>query len=349
MAKKIVSKNAEERKVLAPVLIPNEPDSDGDIVTPEKIQQVHDIFNLNYRNIDVQHSLQNIGEIYTSYLLEQETTYDMTGETYPAGTWMMGVHVTNDQAWDLVKKGVLTGFSIMAVNPVIQENATKAEGDEQRTTLADLGTDWIVNAVSIVDQPAVQRSKWVAIKTAANKILDLFSLKSEAEKANDTTNTQEVTLPVTQEELTALIQQVCQQMIDAAMVKEDQEEQLEEQQEAAEEQTEMDPNAQPVAGKAEDIDAEKACNTKPKKAADATQADAVPDQNADNAQDQSELEQLKAQMDKMQQMMDALCAPATKSVGSKRIIGQDQVGEVQEEVKKSDEQRDSFGRVIKKR
>jgi hypothetical protein len=162
----IVMKSTPERKVFGPVLIPDKPDLDGDIVSAEKIRQVHDLFNEKYGNIDVQHSLQNVGKVYESYIAPTNLPFQVDGVqvVYPKGTWMIGVKVTDDQAWSLVEQDKLKGFSIMAVNPALKGNVSKSDGG--RVTLNDLGADWIVNAVSLVDTPAVPDSRYIVIKSA---------------------------------------------------------------------------------------------------------------------------------------------------------------------------------------
>ncbi|SDW16879.1 hypothetical protein SAMN05444487_101427 [Marininema mesophilum] len=90
---------------------------------------------------------------------------------------MMSVKVTDDAAWGAVKKGKLTGFSIMGLRePVLKsaqgkllddpdKAAATLKGAIKRTTLADLGDDWYVNAVSLVDEPCVPKAKFIAIKS----------------------------------------------------------------------------------------------------------------------------------------------------------------------------------------
>jgi hypothetical protein len=155
----MVHKNEAKRIVFGPVLIPNEPDSDGDVVTVEQIERVAHKFVEAYRNIDLQHTLQNVGDLLESYITPVDLQY---GElTIPKGSWMMGVRVTDDATWDKVQKGTLTGFSIMGIPAAMKSASTKS----QRTTLADLGDAWVVNAVSLVDSPAVPKAKWVVIKS----------------------------------------------------------------------------------------------------------------------------------------------------------------------------------------
>lgn len=156
----IVYKNDEKRIVFGPVLIPDEPDTDGDVVSAEHIEKVAHKFVEEYGNIDLQHSLNNVGKLVESYILPMDMDAG-DGKIIPKGSWMMGVRVTDDDVWEAVKDGRLGGFSIMA----LQKAAMKSAEEPKRVTLADLGDDWIVNAVSLVDEPAVPKAKWLAIKS----------------------------------------------------------------------------------------------------------------------------------------------------------------------------------------
>ncbi|MGP4041903.1 XkdF-like putative serine protease domain-containing protein [Gracilibacillus sp. D59] len=168
----LVRKNDEKRIVYGPVLVPDEPDSDDDTVTAEKIEEVAHQFVENYGNIDLMHSLENVGKMVESYILPMDMEID-DNLTVPKGSWMLGVRVTNDDSWEAVKNHQLGGFSIMAIPKVSTKSKENAEKNhaEKRTTIADLEQegDWVVNAVSLVDEPAVPKAKYVAVKSKAKK------------------------------------------------------------------------------------------------------------------------------------------------------------------------------------
>lgn len=158
-----IIKNDEKRIVNGPVLIPNEADSDNDVVTEEQIENVAHSFVEQYGNIDLMHSLNNVGRLVESYILPMD--YEVDKDTVvPKGSWMLGVRVTDDESWQAVKDGKLGGFSIMAMQKTAMKSSEKKDSSK-RVTLSDLGEDWIVNAVSLVDEPAVPKAKWIAIKS----------------------------------------------------------------------------------------------------------------------------------------------------------------------------------------
>lgn len=163
----VVFKQEDKKIVYGPVLIPNEPDHDGDRIQPEKIEQVAHKFNEQYGNIDLQHTLNNVGKMVESYIAP--TDLDFGEVTVPKGSWMMGVRVTDESSWEAVKSGKLTGFSIMGIRSAVMKSKEMTTDEIQaatkRTTLKDLGEDWIVNAVSLVDEPAVPKAKFLVVKS----------------------------------------------------------------------------------------------------------------------------------------------------------------------------------------
>lgn len=159
----LVLKNEEKRIVYGPVLIPDEPDTDNDVVTAEQIESVAHKFVEDYGNIDLLHTLNNVGKLVESYISPVDLSVDKD-TTIPKGSWIMGVRVTDDDSWEAVKNGSLGGFSIMAIQKTALKSSKKSE-EFKRVTLADLGDDWIVNAVSLVDEPAVPKAKFLAIKS----------------------------------------------------------------------------------------------------------------------------------------------------------------------------------------
>lgn len=164
----IVMKNASKRIAYAAVLVPGEADSDGETVTKEKIEQAAHEWMQSYRNVDLQHTLNNVAVPVESYVLPMEMEVDMAGvkTVLPEGTWVLASRVLDEPTWDRVEKGELTGYSVMGIRRTTLETASKsAEVALKKTLLRDLGEDWVAAAVSIVDEPAVPKAKFFALKS----------------------------------------------------------------------------------------------------------------------------------------------------------------------------------------
>ncbi len=179
LAGPIVGKQEERRVVIGPVLVPDEPDTDGDVVSKEQIERVAHLWMQKYQNIDLQHTLNNVSVPVESYIAPADLEFP--GGTIPEGSWVLATRVP-DELWSHVEKGELTGFSLMAVEGDDLALAVKGEADItaawKRTTLADLGDDWVVPFVSLVDTPAVPKARWVAVKRAAEATQEPSSPKS---------------------------------------------------------------------------------------------------------------------------------------------------------------------------
>lgn len=145
-----------ERIVSGPVLVPGEPDLDGDIVTVEEVERAAYKFLEDYQNIDIMHNFRNVARPVESYILREDTV--MEGVHLPRGTWMLSARIYDDSVWEGVRKGEYTGFSITAVPAAVK----------QKTTLRDLGGEWEVVTVSIVTNPAVPKARYLTVKGGEN-------------------------------------------------------------------------------------------------------------------------------------------------------------------------------------
>ena len=165
----------EERLVGGLVLVPGEVDSYGDYWTPEDIRQVSQRFMQNYRLIDKMHTTQRAAiPVESIYLPTPEEggqeTYKLYGVEVPAGSWWLTVRVLDDESWQMVKDGKLTGFSIFAVR--------KAAPEEKETVPSSIrhmkGSEWEVTMVALVDRPAVPKAQFYVVRRAQD-VLDFIS------------------------------------------------------------------------------------------------------------------------------------------------------------------------------
>jgi hypothetical protein len=106
----------EEQKVWAAVLEPETADKQGDLIPRPEIEETAHKYLKRYRKVDSDHDLaEGAGVPIESYIIRDgPETFDLPdggSKTYPPGTWIMGVELSAD-AWDRVKSGELSGFSI---------------------------------------------------------------------------------------------------------------------------------------------------------------------------------------------------------------------------------------------
>jgi hypothetical protein len=194
----IVMKNAAKKIAYAAVLVPGEPDHDNEIVTAEKIEAAAHEWMADYQNVDLQHSLNNVGRPVESYVLPVDLEVEAYGQkmSLPKGSWIMASKFEDD-VWDRVEKGELTGFSVMGIRRAAfkEMNAAEKGLDEaamKRTLLKDLGPDWVPAYVSVVSEPCVPKAKFFAFKekpqeepepkTFVEKLKGLFTAEKEGRK-----------------------------------------------------------------------------------------------------------------------------------------------------------------------
>lgn len=117
---KAIDGGKEERFILCPVATPNKKDGQGTVIPPDVIRKAAHQYLADYRMMDDLHNLAPLlggkspGVPVESYVLHQDTTFQSpTGpRKVPAGSWMMGVKVTDDDVWARIKSGAIKGLSM---------------------------------------------------------------------------------------------------------------------------------------------------------------------------------------------------------------------------------------------
>lgn len=123
------SDDAEERYTLGIVLVPDEPDLQGDIYGKPTIRRAADIFMADYQNTALQHNVKpgdiaafhdEHPELYNGKILivdsfvipDEMGDVTINGHLVKAGTWLMGHRWVDDALWADVKAGKYTGLSM---------------------------------------------------------------------------------------------------------------------------------------------------------------------------------------------------------------------------------------------
>lgn len=116
----ILKKDVEKRIITGIVLEPGVVDSQGHFETAEEIEKAAHKFLPGYNlghSLDLQHD--DVDDPPFVLVESWVTKFDNDWpnpegeiETVKKGTWMISVHVTTDEAWEMVTNGELNGFSI---------------------------------------------------------------------------------------------------------------------------------------------------------------------------------------------------------------------------------------------
>ena len=132
----ILKKDDAQQIVYGEVYLPMVPDSDGDFMTAESIQEAAYSFmkKLRGQRIDVNHD----NSVVDAGVVESFIARD-GDPTFVPGAWVVGVHIEDSDVWDKVVKGELNGFSMQGVG-VSSEVELEFEVPEfvvGRTAIAD--------------------------------------------------------------------------------------------------------------------------------------------------------------------------------------------------------------------
>jgi len=174
----VKSNENQEFLFTAPVMITDTPDCDfhrGEKpFTADEIRFFKESFD-DYQIIDKEHqvfkdigSAKSIGVPVDSFILENDTTYELangTHETYPKGTWMLTSNVTDPLAQQEILSGKLTGWSpsvnTVEIADLIKEAmATKSSAGQ---LIHDIKNPATVT-VSLVGKPCQSGSKQCKLK-----------------------------------------------------------------------------------------------------------------------------------------------------------------------------------------
>jgi len=113
MARYGVMKAAEEQHYTLGIAYPaNKVDAHGEFTTPEELEKTAWTWLAKHRKIGIQHQdgTEGHGIPVESYIY-RGPDWEVNGQVVKAGDWLLGV-VWDDAAWQLIKRGVLTGYSI---------------------------------------------------------------------------------------------------------------------------------------------------------------------------------------------------------------------------------------------
>lgn len=139
----VKDESLEKRIVMAEVYAPDIPDSDGEYMTAEEIEKMAHRFLLNGRvsEVDIQHD----GEDAPGCTVVESFIARKGDDQFIEGSWVVAMHIDNDEVWNQIKKKEINGFSMEAlvvkepvevveldVPPVVAGLTTKEEDHEHK-------------------------------------------------------------------------------------------------------------------------------------------------------------------------------------------------------------------------
>lgn len=161
-----------KRIVVGVVYQPNTPDAHDDQMSADEIEKAAHLFmeNQHTYNIDKQHDLEaDKGYVVESYIAPCDM--QIGDQLIIKGSWVAGVKVTDDDTWEAIQKGEITGFSMWGIG--------KREQIEEEDQVSKGLLKRIAKALGLVEKGAVadkynknrkDREFWAA-QDALNSVL----------------------------------------------------------------------------------------------------------------------------------------------------------------------------------
>lgn len=115
----IVKVDAEKRIVLGVVYEPDVRDTDGNFMTAEEIEKMAYGFLENMRNANIDRNHDDkpqYGVVVESFIARKGDP------DFPPGSWVLGTHVIDDETWEAIKSGEITGYSIAGTCTLVPDD-----------------------------------------------------------------------------------------------------------------------------------------------------------------------------------------------------------------------------------
>lgn len=174
----ILKVDEEKRIVTGIVYEPDILDAHGEFMTADEIEKSAHRFLKDFRNIDKQHDfVATETEVVESWITKEDGK--LGEQDVKKGTWLLSVHVPDDDTWSEIKKGELTGFSMGGVGERV-EHIEKSE-TEQATSLLQV----IKNFLGVGDIQKGEVAEKFASRAKSNNFWAAFStLQDTLQKYN---------------------------------------------------------------------------------------------------------------------------------------------------------------------
>ena len=112
VAVKVAKDAGELRWLLGYVLVPGEPDAQGDVYNADEVRKASWGYMARHQNVGLMHKGLVNGKVLITDNFVAPCKMLVGGSEIPEGAWMMGLNVVDDALWADVKSGKLTGLSI---------------------------------------------------------------------------------------------------------------------------------------------------------------------------------------------------------------------------------------------
>lgn len=132
---RIIKKDSENHYVTGIVYEPLVEDAHGDFMSEAEITKAAYWYAKNGDDVDVQHSFKSQEGVTVVENWVAKADFKIDDEEIKKGTWLITAEITDDDIWDKIEKGEITGFSMGGQGKYSEEDVdldslTKSESNE---------------------------------------------------------------------------------------------------------------------------------------------------------------------------------------------------------------------------
>ncbi len=136
---KIIKADKNSHYVTGIVYEPMTEDCHGNYMTEEEIAKAAYWFAKNGDNVDLQHSFEPIEDAAVVESWISKVDFELNGENVKKGTWLITIEIPDNEIWNNIKSGKITGFSMGGMGNYSKEdtelsNIKKFDEDEEDKT-----------------------------------------------------------------------------------------------------------------------------------------------------------------------------------------------------------------------
>lgn len=192
----ILKVDDDKRIVTGIVYEPDALDAHDEFMTADEIEKSAHQFLKDYRNVDKQHDfVGGQADVVESWIAKEAGK--LGDQDIQKGTWLLSVHVPDDDTWAEIKKGELTGFSMGGVGERVEHEVKKSEQEQAAGLLALLknflgvGTVQKGEMTNNYAQNIKRDNFWTAFYTLQNLLQrynwssDRYEFESDADKVKE--------------------------------------------------------------------------------------------------------------------------------------------------------------------
>ena len=136
---KILKSDEQTHYVTGVVYEPMAEDTDGNYMTSTEIAKACHWFAKNGDKVDVQHSFEKADGVSVVENYIAPCNMEIGGQKITKGTWIMTAEVTDNNLWDSIQKGDITGFSMGGVGKISDDDVS-LDDDNDDVTKSDTKT-----------------------------------------------------------------------------------------------------------------------------------------------------------------------------------------------------------------